>query len=68
MIQREARALCLELLIYSKGDGEVLKAFVKKRGLTFVKGWLEEETASVAMIKLLLSVAKVLTLSRTIGK
>ena len=57
--QREARALCLELLIRSKDDADVMKGFVERRGLTFIKGWLAEETTSVAMIKLLLSVAKV---------
>lgn len=57
--QREARALCLELLMRSKGDEEVMKGFVEKRGLTFIKGWLAEETTSVGMIKLLLSLAKV---------
>lgn len=58
-LQREARALCLELLISSKDDAEIMKGFVEKRGLTFMKGWLAEEANSLAMVKLLLSVAKV---------
>lgn len=57
--QREARALCLELLMRSKGDDVVMKAFVDRRGLLFIKGWLAEESKSVAMMKLILSVAKV---------
>ncbi|CAN0430299.1 unnamed protein product, partial [Ectocarpus sp. 12 AP-2014] len=57
---REARALCLELLLHSKGDEEVMKAFVERRGLMFIKGWLAEETKSINMMKLLLTVAKVL--------
>ncbi|CAM9125429.1 unnamed protein product, partial [Ectocarpus sp. 6 AP-2014] len=57
---REARALCLELLLRSKDDEEVMKAFVERRGLMFIKGWLAEETKSINMMKLLLAVAKVL--------
>lgn len=43
----------------SKGDEAVMKAFVDRRGLLFIKGWLAEESKSVAMMKLILSVAKV---------
>ena len=43
----------------SKGDEEVMKAFVDRRGLLFIKGWLAEEKSSLAMMKLLLSLAKV---------
>lgn len=43
----------------SKGDDVVMKAFVDRRGLLFIKGWLAEESKSVAMMKLILSVAKV---------
>lgn len=59
MDQREARALCLRLLLHSQGDAVVMKGFVGKRGLTFIKGWLSEENMSASMIKLLLSTAKV---------
>ena len=45
----------------SKGDDVVMKAFVDRRGLLFIKGWLAEESKSVAMMKLILSVAKVPT-------
>lgn len=57
--QKEARALCLELLIQSKDNPEVMDGFVQRRGLTFIKGWLAGEASSVPMIKLLLTVAKV---------
>lgn len=51
--------MCLELLIESRDNVQVMSRFVDRRGLTFVKGWLEEETTSVAMIRLLLNAAKV---------